>query len=70
VGSNPTPGVLSLVSNPTLLFASDEDFLNVVGAVKESSKRIAGVYFARQATNSLIDALDVSFWVEESIAQN
>ena len=51
-----------------ILFSGDEDLLDIVNAIKDSGKRVGGVYFKGSISESMLDAFDVLYEIESRIA--
>lgn len=47
-----------------ILLAGDDDFLDVINAVKDSGKRVFGMYFKAHISNNLYDALDARIEID------
>ena len=50
-----------------ILLAGDSDFLEVVNAVKDSGKRVFGMYFRRHIADDLYDAFDARIEIENFV---
>jgi len=50
-----------------ILLAGDSDFLEVVNAVKDSGKRVFGMYFRRHIADDLYDAFDTRIEIENFV---
>jgi len=50
-----------------ILIAGDSDFLEVVNAVKDSGKRVFGMYFQSHIANDLYDAFDARIKIENFV---
>ena len=50
-----------------ILLAGDSDFLEVVNAVKDSGKRVFGMYFRGHIADDLFDAFDARIEIENFV---
>jgi len=50
-----------------IMLAGDDDFLDVVNAVKDTGKRVYGIYFSERISKELLDSWDVKYNIQNII---
>lgn len=50
-----------------IMLAGDDDFLDVVNAVKDTGKRVYGIYFSERISKDLLDSWDVGYDIQNII---
>lgn len=51
----------------SIILAGDDDFVDVIKAVKDTGKRVFGIYFKNHMSSKLFDILDVRIEIENFI---
>jgi uncharacterized LabA/DUF88 family protein len=52
-----------------ILFAGDDDFSDVINAVKDAGKRVIGIYFKDHVSTNFKNSIDIQFEISDEIAK-